>query len=86
MTKRYKKGDKVFIRASRASAGSGTSTVNRHHPKWSSMPVHECVIAQVDVCGLEGCYGLEWASDGQPIGLPFWATCFVDGSGNPLEN
>lgn len=85
MTKRYEKGDVVFIRAIRYPDGSGTGTVSKDHPAWDSYPVNICFIAQVDVAGLDGCYGLEWADDKAPVGLPFWATSFCNAAGQPLE-
>lgn len=66
----YEIGDKVFILAKRMEGGS--SSVSPESAQAPSYPIVECVVTQVDVCGIEGCYGLVWADTEEPIGLPFY--------------
>ncbi len=82
--KKYQVGDTVYVRLKRYADGSGTSYVNFAHPDHDTYPVHKCVIAQVDVGGAEGVYGLEWADSREPIGLPFYASAFCDADGKPV--
>lgn len=84
MTQQPAKGDEVFIRAIRYSDGSGTEHVSPNHPAAKIYPVQACVVVSTDSCGLTGCYSLKWASDGKPIGLPFWASDFCDSEGNSV--
>lgn len=65
----YEIGDTVFILAKRSEGGS--SSVGPASAEAPSYPVVECVVTQVDVCGIQGLYGLSWADDNEPVGLPF---------------
>jgi hypothetical protein len=67
---KLKKGDKVYVRLKRMEGGCTTQRGNKEYP------LVECVVAQVDVCGSEGCYGLEYADTREPVGLPFFMGAF----------
>lgn len=75
--KHYKVGDKVLIRAVRYADGSGCSVPSEHCADYASTPVVECVISQVEVCGLPEMYALTWADTGEHVGLPFWEENFI---------
>jgi hypothetical protein len=59
--------------------------VNRHSPDWTNHPVHQVVIAQVAVCGIPDCYGVEWADTREPVGLPIFPFNIVNSIGNPVS-
>lgn len=78
----YKIGDTVYILANRGSGG--TMCPPPGHPAEKGCSLHKCVVAQVDVGGVEGCYGLEWADTCVPVGLPFYHWSFCDATGERL--
>lgn len=67
---RLRKGDTVWVRLERLEGGARAQAGN------DALPLTECVVAQVDVCGVRGCYGLEYADTRRPVGLPFFEHCF----------
>lgn len=83
--RKYHKDEIVWIRAIRHPDGSGTSIVSSDHPAWESYPVMMARVAQVDVCGSPGCYGLVWEDTREPIGLPFFASYFCDADGIQMD-
>lgn len=81
-TRKYHKGETVFIRAKRSQGG--TVVVVSDNPDWSNLPVLACRIDQVGFCGLSDVYGLTWEDNREPVGLPFYADHFCDKDGNPV--
>lgn len=71
----YQIGDTVFFLAKRSEGGC--RSVGPAHPQAASYPVCEAVVAQTDVCGVKGCYGLVWADTGEPVGLPLSERCLA---------
>lgn len=83
MAHTYKTGDTIYIRAHRTAGG--TSMVNQHHKDWGKDPVHPVIVAQVAVCGIQDCYGVEWADTREPVGLPIFPFNIVDADGNLIS-
>lgn len=81
--KRYQVGDTVYVLARRSEGGC--SSVAPQHPSAPSYPVCEAVVAQVDVCGVKGCYGLVWADNGEPVGIPFYSRSMSPNEDELLE-
>lgn len=69
---KFKKGDRVKIRIKRMEGGCS------HKRGDESMPLVTCVINQVDVCGVEGCYGCKFEDTDEPVGLPFFEGSFEE--------
>jgi hypothetical protein len=66
---KYTVGDTVYILARRSD--SGCVCPPPESASAPSYPIVECRVAQVDVCGSKGVYGLVWADTEEPVGLPF---------------
>lgn len=79
----YNIGDRIHIRAIREPGG--TIMCERLSPGWADQPVHTVVVAQVRVCGIPDCYGVEWADTREPVGLPIFPSNIVDADGNLIS-
>ena len=70
--KTWKQGDTVKVRIQRMGGGAYAKAGS------TSLPLVECVINQVNVVALAGCYSLRYKDTGEHVGLPFWASDFEE--------
>lgn len=67
-----KTGDTVKVRIRRMNGGAVAKEGD------TSLSLTECVINQVNVCGVEGCYSLRYKDTGEHVGLPFFTSSFEE--------